>query len=576
MEPMISQPVAGTRDITIYPYLRKIDLMSSNSYILSSPSQIVLIDPGGLADQFAILEAEVARLQDELLRPVVVYLTHVHLDHWIQLKQGGMGRRLQEAFLAVQEDGAEALEKQDSLMTLSGLLGRPMIRVPVDIRLLSAHDKPATVRHSLALKGWSYNYTTKSTEIAEDLVLHSAGVLLGDRDYLEIYHTPGHSPDSICLRVGSLLFVGDLFFAPNPGMAGAYGWSQQDLLDSIQKILWILENKKIILCCSGHGKPIDAQMARKTLEVMYSDAASLQGLEEVTPQWAKRTAAYAQDLIIELERNFTIIAGRLAYIGHILNELEEQTEAEELESLLDSKVLDDLFADFYRFAMELKAGKKLDWEFVHKAGQTVGRLDRLLERKKLVSVIDQSLLNRMSRLLSDYSVTYRGFRPPYYVSYVDVNGLIGEVLEQVRHKPYDEEAILKTESQEDYLKALKARIAHVNLFEDVELSFQPDSDAPFARMDRERFSDALIDILERFAGAGLKKLKIATALNDDWVLVRIAGEGPASCHPLSQANRFFERNLALCGGLLQTILEADDPSVEIELYASGEEETSWN
>ncbi len=569
MEPMISQPAAGTEDATIYPYIRKIDLMSSNSYILAGPSQIALIDPGGMEDQFGILEAEIDRLQDELLRPVVVYLTHVHLDHWIQLKQDE--RRLHEAFLAVQEDGARALEKQDSLMTLSELLGRPMIRVPVDIKLLSTHDKGATVQQSLALKGWSYDYATKSTEIAEDLVLHSAVVLLGKKDCLEIYHTPGHSPDSICLRTGSLLFVGDLFFAPNPGMAGAYGWSQQDLLISIQKILWILENEKISLCCSGHGKPIDAQMARKTLEVMYYDVASLQNLEEVTPQWAKRTAAYAQDLIIELERSFTIIAGRLSYIGHILNELEEQTDAEELESLLDSHALDGLFIDFYRFAMELKAGKRLDWEMVHKAGQTVGRLDKLLKGKQLGTVIDQSLLGRVSRLLSDYSVTYRGFRPPYYVSYVDVNGLIGEVLEQVRHKPYDEEAILKAESREDYLMALKARIAHVDLFEDVELSFQPDSDAPFARMDRERFSDILIDILERFAGAEMKKITIATVLNDDWVMVRIVGEALTSCHPLGQANRFFERNLALCGGLMQTTLGVDGPSVEIELSALGDE-----
>ncbi|VVB67847.1 Metallo-beta-lactamase superfamily protein [uncultured archaeon] len=567
METMISQPVEGTEGITIYPYIRKIDLMSSNSYILSGPSQIALIDPGGLADQLGILEAEVGRLQDELMRPVVVYLTHVHLDHWIQLKQSGMGRRLQEAFLAVQEEGAKALEKQDSLMTLSGLLGRPMIRVPVDIRLLSAVDKVAAFRQSLALKEWSYDYATKSTEMAQDLVLHSAVVPLGGGDCLEIYHTPRHSPDSICLRAGSLLSVGDLFFAPNPGMAGAYGWSQQDLLASIQKILWILEKEKISFCCSGHGKPIDAQMARKTLQVMYTDAASLKDLEEVSPQWAKRTAAYAQDLIVELERSFTIIAGRLAYMGHILNELEELKDAEELDSLLDSRVLDGLFIDFYNFAMELKAGKKLDWELVHKAGQTVGRLDKLLKGKKLDMVIDQSLLSRVGRVLSDYSVAYRGFRPPYYVSYVDINGLIGEILEQVRHKSYEEEAILEAESQEDYLKALKARIAHNDLFEDVELSFQSDSHAPFVRMDRERFSDILIDILERFAGAKMKKIKIATFLNGDWVLVRISGEALGSTHPLGQASRFFERNLALCGGLLQTTLQADGPSVEIELSA---------
>jgi hypothetical protein len=154
---------------------------------------------------------------------------------------------------------------------------------------------------------------------------------------------------------------------------------------------------------------------------------------------------------------------------------------------------------------------------------------------------------------------------------VNVNGLIGEILEQVKHQPYDEEAILQAEGIEDYLKALKARIAHVNLFEGVELAFRPDSKNPFARMDRERFGDILIDIMERFVGAGFRELKISTALNEDWTLVRIAGRGPASCHPLERADRFFERNLALCGGLLQAILEEDGPSVEIELSALGEE-----
>jgi glyoxylase-like metal-dependent hydrolase (beta-lactamase superfamily II) len=85
VEPMISQPMQGARNVTLYPFLRKIDLMSSNSYLLSSPEQIALIDPGGMESQINLLEEEVQILQDELPRPVVVYLTHVHIDHWHQL-----------------------------------------------------------------------------------------------------------------------------------------------------------------------------------------------------------------------------------------------------------------------------------------------------------------------------------------------------------------------------------------------------------------------------------------------------------------------------------------------------------
>jgi glyoxylase-like metal-dependent hydrolase (beta-lactamase superfamily II) len=569
VEPMISQKVPGTRNVTIYPYLCKIDLMSSNSYLLSSPGQIALIDPGGSESQINCLEEEVLILQDKLPRPFVVYLTHVHIDHWYQLTQG---KTLSKAFLAVQETGAMALEMNDPQMTLSKLLDRPMSTVPVDIKLLSRQDKTKLCSNSLDMKGWSFDYVTKSWQIAEDVVLHSQIVPLGDADHLEIYHTPGHSPDGVCIRTGSMLFVGDVFFAPNPGVAGAYGWSLKDFMHSILKILWILENEKILFCGCGHGKLIDARTAHKTLEVMYIDAASLKDLEEITPLWARRISDYAQDLISELERIFTIIAGRLAYISHVLGELEEETEAKELDCLLDTQYMDELFVDFHAFARELHAGKKLDIEMVHKTGQVVGRLEKLFAKRKLESVLDQSLLDRAGRLLSDYAATYRGFRPPYIVSRVDVNRLIEGVLEKLLHNPDEEEAIMQAESVEDFRLALKARIAHVNIFEDVNLAFLPGSGKAFARMDQERFADVLIDMLERFAGARIMVIEIATALNDEWLMVQITGRGECTCHPLSQSNRFFERSLALSGGLLQISFEANRPSVEIEFATFQEDE----
>lgn len=564
MEPMISQPVQGTRNVTIYPYLRKIDLMSSNSYLLSSPGQIALIDPGGMESQIKRLEEEIQILQDELHRPVVVYLTHVHIDHWHQLTQCKPSAQLSKAFLAVQETGASALETNDPQMTLSVLLGRPISTVFVDIRLLSNQDKNILSRNSLDLEGWSFDFVTKSRRITEEIVLDSQIVPLGKGDHLEIYHTPGHSPDSICIRVGSLLFVGDILFAANPGIAGACGWSHKDLMESILKILWILDNEKILFCGSGHGKPIDVQTARKTLEVMYSNGASLKDLEEITPLWARQTSAYAQDLMSELERTFTIIAGRLACSSQMLSKLEEEAKAKELDSLLDAQYMDELFVDFHNFGIELQAGKKLDIEMVHMTGQVVSRLDKLFARRKLESVLDQSLLDRAGRLLSDYAATYRGFRPPYYVSRVDINKLIEAVLEKLLHNRFEDVAVMQAENAKDYLKALASLIAHVNIFEDVKLAFRPCFARAFVHMDEERFADILIDMLERFAGARLREIEIVAALNDDRLTVCITGWGECTCHPLSKSKRFFERSLALSGGLLKTYFTEDSPSVEIE------------
>jgi hypothetical protein len=47
----VLQSVPGTKGIKFYPYIRKIDLMSSNSYLLSGAEQIAIIDPGAIDDQ---------------------------------------------------------------------------------------------------------------------------------------------------------------------------------------------------------------------------------------------------------------------------------------------------------------------------------------------------------------------------------------------------------------------------------------------------------------------------------------------------------------------------------------------
>jgi glyoxylase-like metal-dependent hydrolase (beta-lactamase superfamily II) len=569
IESNVLQPVPGTKGTDFFPYIRKIDLMSSNSYVLSGEDQIALIDPGALDDQFDFLSKIIITLQEKKLRPVVIYLTHTHLDHCFQLKRCRDNRELGNILVAVQDRGAKALEEQDAKMTLAGLLGKELSKVSVDIRLLSNQDIIAGGERELCSKGVDFAYLTRSQKIHNGLVLNSQTISLGKDDQLEIYPMPGHSPDSICLRVGGLLFVGDLFFAPNPGMAGAYGWNQSDLLNSIQSVLWILEQKNVLFCCSGHGRAIDADTARRSLRSMYQDVISLSGLEEITPLWARNTAIYAENLMRELERLFTILTGRLAYISHILAELEEIGEANYLQSLIDVKQIDDLFMEFNRFVMELKTGTKLDWDLVHKAGQIVGKLDMVFEKGNLGSVFDLSLLKRTKRLLNDFAVTYRGFRPNYYVTDVDINMLIRDVLGYLKFKTYEEEAILEAEKHEDYLLALRTRIACIDIFEKVALVFIGDQNLPLVRMDKERFVDAMIDLLERLSNAGAKGIWIIPRFDEGWVAVNITMTGSVKDHPLGgRALRFFERIIALCGGLIRTYTTKRGHVVVIEFLPS--------
>jgi glyoxylase-like metal-dependent hydrolase (beta-lactamase superfamily II) len=563
----VLQPLVGTKGTKIFPYIRKIDLMSSNSFILSSEEQISLVDPGANVDQICHLIGEITSMFEEKPRPVVIYLTHSHLDHCFQLRYCQEIRNIGRILIAAQEKGAEAIENCDSKLTLSDLLGKKLAGISIDIRLLSNRDILVGGEKRLHIGGVEYAYLTRSIKIPRGPILDSQIVTLGKGDQLEIYLTPGHSPDSICIRAGRVLFVGDLFFAPNPGVAGAYGWSQSDLLETIQKITWILEQKNLLLCCSGHGKVIDADTAWSTLREMYQDVLSLSGLEEITPKWARSTAAYAEDLMKELERLFTIITGRLAYISHVLEKLEEMDEAENWQSLIDAEQIDELFSQFNGFVMELQAGKKLDWDLVHKAGQTVGKLDRVFENRELRSVLNQSLLNRASRMLNDYAIIYRGFKPTYYVSNIDINTLIKEVLEYARYR-HEKDAILDAETYEDYLWALKRRIAHINVFEKTALDFEEAQGLPLTRMDKERFVEAIIDILERLSSAGAKRIIITPLYNQGWITIRISVTDSVSIHLWKDVTlRYFERALALCGGFIQTYASQEGLVVEIEFLS---------
>jgi glyoxylase-like metal-dependent hydrolase (beta-lactamase superfamily II) len=565
IEPNLLQTIPGTRGIQIYPLIRKIDLMSSNSYILSGDEQVAVIDTGALDDQLDFIVEKITSLQDAAKRPVVIYLTHSHLDHSFQLRRWKELKELGDVFVAAQELGAYALENANTELTLADLLGKKMSRIPVDIKLLSGQIVETGGKHPIRLNNANLEFFVRSLKIRQGFVFHSESILLGKDDPLEIYSIPGHSPDSICFRIGRLLIVGDLFFAPNPGMAGAYGWNQTDLLASIQKVLWILEQKNIMFCCSGHGRIVDADTAWTTLRSMYQDVISLSGIEEISPRWVKTTAEYAELLMRELERLFTIIIGRLAYISHVLDELEEGDEAESLQKLVSVTNIDELFAEFNIFVFALQKGEKLDWDLVHKAGQIIKKLDIVFENRKLGAVLDKAIFERVKRMLNDYTVTYRGYNPPYYVSDVDINSAIYDVIDHFSIGFYDEEAILEADNPEDFLWALRSRIAHVDLFEKIDWDFKADTTLPSVRMDKERFSDAIIDLLERLSGAGAIELKISTSSNEDWVVLRLKASGSHYDNPLgSNTSRFIERLFALCGGLIQTYKLNDEFVIEIE------------
>jgi glyoxylase-like metal-dependent hydrolase (beta-lactamase superfamily II) len=74
---------------------------------------------------------------------------------------------------------------------------------------------------------------------------------IGDDLHFIVRHTPGHSPDSICLLGEGVVFSGDTLFNYGIGRADLPGGSYNQLMDSIRTKLMVLADETIVY--PGHG-----------------------------------------------------------------------------------------------------------------------------------------------------------------------------------------------------------------------------------------------------------------------------------------------------------------------------------
>jgi len=178
--------------------------------------EAIVIDPGDEADRIF----EMA-LQLELN---VVYLahTHAHLDHigataTIQKKTG--------AKTGLHEDDMFLCEK---LSVQTAFFGLPPLPVP-DI----------------------------------DQFLKDGATLTFGRERLNVLHTPGHTPGSVCFHHDQIgLLTGDTLFAGSVGRTDLWGGSHPMLIQSIKQKLLPFPDETPVLPGHGRGTTIGMERTR--------------------------------------------------------------------------------------------------------------------------------------------------------------------------------------------------------------------------------------------------------------------------------------------------------------------------
>ncbi len=553
------QPLPGAPGALIYPVVRKIDTISSNSYLIQTPDVLLLIDPGGLLEQAEQLVQAIAECRSEQERPVFVILTHAHIDHFVGMQNIPAFSYQNTVVLMAQDAGASALERGDRRMTQADLLGSPLTPMHVGLPLLTPDrmetpGKPAEICLS---NGGLLAITSFPADTP--LLLNRELVVFGNDTAVEFYHTPGHSPDSICIRMGSLLFIGDLLFAANPGIAGLAGWSQEALIRSLSGIGELLSWGEITTLCPGHGRLIPVSDAERMLSLVKTDALALTNIAELNRDRAQEAALFAEDCMEEVNELFTIMAGRLYYVAFVLSELGESEIAEELNTLLHGDTIDELLEAFRSFAEEHHRSGGVSIHLALKAGQVIAKLNRTFNKEELSRIIDPTLVLRAERLLSDYTTVFRGFSPPKEISVLDLPTLIGTLVAGLSISSCSDEDVLSSvDDEKAFARMLLVRIGTRPLFEDVSFTMQESTEPVPVAIDRDHFTDLLTYILEDLVGTGSDMIEITIQTTDPAAIVTITGNARASRDPDHQKNlRFLVGLSERAGGRLSCSQEGD-------------------
>jgi glyoxylase-like metal-dependent hydrolase (beta-lactamase superfamily II) len=83
--------------------------------------------------------------------------------------------------------------------------------------------------------------------------LHDGQLLTTGKVFLEVLHTPGHSPGGVCLHdaAGGVVFSGDTLFSGGPGATGRSFSDFPTIIESIRRRLLVLPDTTVVN--TGHG-----------------------------------------------------------------------------------------------------------------------------------------------------------------------------------------------------------------------------------------------------------------------------------------------------------------------------------
>ena len=570
IEANVWQKVPGIPSVEIFPIIPKANCVSSNCYIFSAPDALVVVDPGASAEQ----AKQISRILTDALtvshRPVLIFLTHCHQDHsqeaGLELPAGIEVKRF------AHQAGVEALKQRDRNLTTAYLYPwNPEICTAQFEGILFA-SSPTSEPAALELAdGRRFELHTEPIAMTDGATLQRQWLSLGAGNRLEIFHTPGHSACSISLRVGSLLMLGDLPFAANPGVCGLDGWNHADFLQTLRKVDWLLALPDISVCCPGHGYCVPAQSMREKLGLMEAEASNLTAVPLMDAERISGLKIYVDELLEETAALLTIFSGRLYTVSYCLSLLEEEDSAATgILATLDIDQIDRILSDFRRIAEAFNSSAMPEWTVVLKGVQVARSLQNVLSAEHVQQLLDFSLVERAQRRLEDFLSLVRGLQFLQTEQPRAVNEIIAELLKRTKEATTmgSTDLMESVDDEQLFLQALTRRLAAYSPLRDIQFDFAQAAQETKANIGAERLDDILTNLMEGMAGTGVKHISIATRVESGQVEIRLSSR--ERMDPAAFGKRrldLYNRTLGWLGGSLECIQHEGNAAFIIKLPA---------